>query len=559
MPAPRTVNYARPLERPPQRGIGIPRWAAPAVVTLIVGLCSGLPLLWLAWQVIRTPGALAGAFTDAFHLRLLGRTLLYNGLVGLIATIVAIPTAIVLGRGRGWAAKGVSLLLPVALLMPSIAYTYGCKQFLRLLHIDPVPAGVGDVIRCILTLAAWLWPLPAGVMGLALRRVDLNVQQQALLDGAYWRITARQLLGPAAAGLACAVVLATQEFAVYEPTGISVVATEVRIVFETGIFSSPFNPITAPSNPELLLTGDQALRATSALGAAAPLLMVIGILGGAGLWAVAKLSAAEELDAGPWPQALDAGWGVTALSILTVFVTLLVPIVSMVLSLKRPLDPVRVWRAFSPQVMGSLTLAAIAGALAIVLALAASVRGAKWAVGASLVTFLLGGQLLAIALIRLYNRPGLGWLYDAPPVVVMAYIARFGWLALLAAAATRTRPWRQVRELAAVDGATDGRAALHVVWPLAWPTLAAGALLVGILSLTEVPATVLISPLSPRPLVPLLMTWVHMLRYDDMLEGALLLMGMSGLGAGMAVGLVVSGKRLWRRGEGRRMKAEGGT
>ena len=72
------------------------------------------------------------------------------------------------------------------------------------------------------------------MLGLALRRVDADVQQQALLDGALLRVTARQLAGPAAAAMACVVVLASQEFAVYEPTGISVVATEVRMVFETG-------------------------------------------------------------------------------------------------------------------------------------------------------------------------------------------------------------------------------------------------------------------------------------------------------------------------------------
>src|SRR6476646_8795351 len=102
MSDPVSISYARPLERSARHSSGIPRWAAPAVVTIIVGLCSGLPLLWLAWQVIRTPGALAGAFTDAFHLKLLGRTLIYNGLVGVIATVLAIPAAIVLGRGRGW-------------------------------------------------------------------------------------------------------------------------------------------------------------------------------------------------------------------------------------------------------------------------------------------------------------------------------------------------------------------------------------------------------------------------------------------------------------------------
>jgi DNA-binding beta-propeller fold protein YncE len=44
-----------------------------------------------------------------------------------------------------------------------------------------------------------------------------------------------------------------------------------------------------------------------------------------------------------------------------------------------------------------------------------------------------------------------------------------------------------------------------------------------LLSMTEVPATVLLNPLRPQVFVPQLMTWVHTIRTDDMLEGSLLL------------------------------------
>ena len=44
---------------------------------------------------------------------------------------------------------------------------------------------------------------------------------------------------------------------------------------------------------------------------------------------------------------------------------------------------------------------------------------------------------------------------------------------------------------------------------------------VAALALSEVPATVLLSPQQPQMLVPLLMTWVHMLRYDPMIEASL--------------------------------------
>jgi DNA-binding beta-propeller fold protein YncE/ABC-type glycerol-3-phosphate transport system permease component len=295
-------------------------------------------------------------------------------------------------------------------------------------------------------------------------------------------------------------------------------------------------------------------RSAAAVATALPMVAVIAMLGAAAAWAGRRTSAAEEVDAGAWPRALEAGRGPLVVAWAIVSVTLVGPTAALVAarlgSAGRPVGPLEVLAKFRPQVEGSLLLASMAGAAALLVAFAATVRrrAPRWPLVVSLVTFLLGGQLLAIALIRLYNRAFLGWVYDAPPVVVMAYFARFGWLALLAAAVTTSRPWRPLRDLAAVDGADELRTAAHVVWPLAWPLLAASAVLVTVLSLTEVPATVLISPLRPQPLTPMLMTWVHMQRYDDMLEGSLLLMGMVLVLALVVAGLVFLGARITRAG-----------
>ncbi|MBC8108826.1 MAG: 6-bladed beta-propeller, partial [Anaerolineae bacterium] len=153
------------------------------------------------------------------------------------------------------------------------------------------------------------------------------------------------------------------------------------------------------------------------------------------------------------------------------------------------------------------------------------------------------GQLVAIALIRLYNHPQTVWLYQSALPVMMAYVARFGWIVLLAAGATFTAPWRSLRDLAAVDGASSFAAARYVVWPLAWPLLGASALFVTALSLSEVPATVLLAPQQPPMLVPLLMTWVHMLRYDPMIEASLLSAGIIVAIGVVAVGLWILGRR----------------
>jgi DNA-binding beta-propeller fold protein YncE len=232
---------------------------------------------------------------------------------------------------------------------------------------------------------------------------------------------------------------------------------------------------------------------------------------------------------------------------------LILPFGTMLGSVHRAFDPGRIWRTFYPPALGTLSIAAGAGAIGALMAASGLVRRLGWPLVLGLVTFLIGGQLLAIALIRLYNHPGLGrgfgWIYNGPGIVVMAYVARFGWLAIWASRSTWGRRWRGVRDMAAVDGAGALQVARHVIWPMAWPMVAACGVLLMLLSMTEVPATILLNPLRPPVFVPQLMTWVHMLRSDDMLEGSLLLAGIVVLLAGVvvALGLVARGRRapLW--------------
>jgi ABC-type Fe3+ transport system permease subunit/sugar lactone lactonase YvrE len=584
-------------------GRGTFAWSAGLWLLLIV--CCGLPLLWLVAQIALHPASLRGLRMDPFRWALLGRTLGYNAVAAVLATLLGLPAALVLGRGRGVVAGVLWFCLPVTLLLPSIAYAYAWAQFVRLasepagravaavlrpespvlhwlgidLRVAPVqrmllvPAGRADVLRCVWSLATWLWALPAGVMGLALRRLDADLQQQATIDGALWRVTARQLLGPMVAGLACVTILAVQEFAVYEPTGISVAATEVRQIFQTGSFSSPTNPITAPGGgpwiggdvgtpanvaPDALPGPDdtQRLAAAAAVTTALPLLLIVLALGGIAIWGVRRAAAGGNVEVEAWPATLNAGAVAKSLACLALVVTLVVPTATLIVTHREGYDFRKIWTEYTDQIIGSIFLAGLGGIAALFVAAAASVRRHRGLLALALVAFLIGGQLLAIALIRLYNRPLLsGWVYNAPPIMVMAYVARFGWLVLLAAGATWSRPWRTLRDMAAVDGAGPGRTALHVVWPLAWPLLVAATLLVLVLSLTEVPATVLIQPLRPQSIIPMLMTWVHIINYDSMIEASLLLMT-AALGIGsVAAGLLWIGVR-GRRIEDRRWRIE---
>jgi len=514
------------------------------LVWALLGVCCVLPLAWVVLQGVGNVPAWAEARVDAHRLNLILRTFGYNALVACCAVVVSLPAAWVIGRGSRRARGVVLAILPVTLLLPSIVYAYGWSQFLRLIDVRLAPQSWQDVARCIGSLTAWLWPVPAGVIGLALRRLDQNLQQQALMDGVLWRVTIRQLLAPLVVSGTIVMGLAVQEFAVYEPTGVSVLATEVRMVYETGAFSSGGNPITQPmaggsagSDPSARATDqsaratdqsaratDQSARATAAVVVGLPGLVMVMI--GAGVaWAwVRRAGAHDTVDAGPLPDVLRAGRGALVMALVVGAVAVVVPVGSMVLSLKvvRPVG--QVMTEFSPQVIGSLGLATGAGAVALLGGALLCVVRVRGAVALGIGTFLIGGQILAIALVRLYNHPMLeGWMYNGPGVMVTAYVARFGWIALLVGAMTWGKPWRELRDMAAIDGADASTTARHVVLPLVWPTLLAAGVFVMILSLTEVPATVLLASQRPPTFTPMLMQWVHLVRSDPMIEGSLLI------------------------------------
>lgn len=491
---------------------------------VIVGACCLVPLGWMVLALASRPELWRDVSPSSFRAALLVRTLVYNAGAAAIAVGLGLPVGLYLGRSRGMVSRIAWTVVPTAIFLPSLAYAYGWNQLLWLCRAVPVAATGADVLRCIWTLGAWLWAIPACTVGLALRRMDTNVQQQALMDGVLLRITLRQLAGPILAAWAACTILASQEFAVYEPTGISVIATEIRMVFDTGAFSSLVNPATATDiSGGGVMSPDQAARSAAAIATAIPLLVITGLLAvGAGLAAV-RYSAADAPSEGHWPRALDATKGLTALAWGLIAVTTLTPVVSLVLSARSGFFPRQVLVAFGPAVGGSLGLGMGTCLGALVIAASAATRWPRGALGAAMAAFLVGGQLLAIALIRVFNQPVISALYDGPVLPIAAYTARFGFLPLAAAASLWTRPWQELREMASLDGAGPVRTAANVVWPLAWPTLVAGAVLAGALSLSEVPATVLLTPQHPRVLTNLIQTWVHTVRYDPMIEASLLL------------------------------------
>src|SRR5512133_294762 len=105
---------------------------------ILVFLCCVLPLGWLVGQLALNPQVWVEMGLEPHRWRLLGRTLGYNAAVAVLAVLLGLPGALVLGRGRSWGARLLAVVLPLCLLLPSLAYAYGWSQFT---HLAEEPMG----------------------------------------------------------------------------------------------------------------------------------------------------------------------------------------------------------------------------------------------------------------------------------------------------------------------------------------------------------------------------------------------------------------------------------
>ncbi len=111
--------------------------------------------------------------------------------------------------------------------------------------------------------------------------------------------------------------------------------------------------------------------------------------------------------------------------------------------------------------------------------------------------FAVPGLVIALSLVVAALRvPGLGWLYQTFPLLVLAYVLHFGSQALGSAEdAVRAVP-ASIRESARLLNSDRSERLVRVDWPLMRPSLASGAGLVMLSTVKELPATLLLAPIG---------------------------------------------------------------
>src|SRR4051794_17878613 len=101
-----------------------------AITWSLLALILALPLAWMLLQLALHPAVFSELRLTPFRPQPLPRPPRYNAAVAVIATPLATPATIVVGRGRGIVARILTVLLPVPLLLPSVTYAYGWSQAL---------------------------------------------------------------------------------------------------------------------------------------------------------------------------------------------------------------------------------------------------------------------------------------------------------------------------------------------------------------------------------------------------------------------------------------------
>jgi iron(III) transport system permease protein len=113
----------------------------------------------------------------------------------------------------------------------------------------------------------------------------------------------------------------------------------------------------------------------------------------------------------------------------------------------------------------------------------------------SLLTFALPATVVGVGLISLYNRPGPpGWVYHSLAILVLAYMARFSFIAWAGISAVLAGVDASLFDAARVSGASPWRAYRRVFLPLAAGSLWALFLVLFILCFGELGIGVLLTP-----------------------------------------------------------------
>lgn len=463
----------------------------PAAAALGVGILVGLPLAFLVGHLVDA-GQLPDLLGRVAAWRLFARSLCLAAAVTVGSLAIGAPLGLLLGRtdlpARRilWLLHAFPALLPPFLVALGWFHLFGRQGYLgsvataELMFSDGGLAGV-----LILALA----PLVTSLVAVAAQGVDPALEEAARVVAPPPAVLFRILLPALRPALALGAILV---FALaFGELGVATLLR--RDVYPAAVFARLGGVDFAP--------GEALLLSLPILPVALGLVFAerrwcgrrsFGVLG-----ARSRRAAVLPLGHWRWPAAIGA-LGLAALAVAP-----LVALFSRAV-LGGGYSGAGTWLGGS--LWTSLTMGAATAAIATALGVVVGhevVRGSR--VGRALdalqvLAFVLPSAVLAVGVVTTWNRPGLGWIYGGPAILVVAALARYSVVAQRGCAVAFSQGSPHWLDAARVVGAGYLRRLLSIAVPAHRRGLAAAFLLTMVFVLRDLETAVILYPPGHQPL-----------------------------------------------------------
>jgi len=491
-----SLQADRPPGDPKRRGSksGRARQAPRFLVVFAVGvgLVFGFPGLFVLYRSVRLGAQLSSTFEEVRGP--LWRTVLLAVSVSVSAAVIGTFLAFLLARTQLPGKRLLRVLLILPLVFPSFVgaaafvtswapggLTY---EVLTAVGINP-PRRFRGFVPAWMVLTLFTYPYVLLPVLARFRTLRISLEESARLLGnssfaAFRRVTLPQLRPVVAAGSLLVFLYVISDYGAVQILGYD---TLTRVVFST-------------------LLSDQAVS----FSAAFTVLALAWLVASQERKASARVGADDKAEPSIYRRPVQLGrakvpalmvaWSV----VIAAFVT---PVATLLIWSGRGLSAGRV--DLSELVGPTLTTVlagVITGVLAILIVLPVAVLGVRFSTGVGRVAgtlvvagFALPGVVIALAFVFwALNFPGASLLYQTLPLLIVAYVVHFGAQALGAGeGAVRAVPDR-LREASRLLDASPLERLTRVELPLMRPGLTAGAGLVLLSTVKELPATLLLAP-----------------------------------------------------------------
>ena len=459
-----------------------------AVLGLVIGVVMAAPITYVLWR-----SASAGTHTwlrllDSGIPALLWSTVTLTLATTLLSVLVGVSLAWLVYRCDIPGRKVWRWLLALPLMMPSyvgaVAYimVLGPQGLVRS-ALGEVPFNLYSFSGVLLVLTLFKFPYVFLVVGAALRRMNRSFEETARAQGlgpwaVFWRVTIPFLRPAIGAGAVLTALCTLSEFGVVALLRYNTFTSAIYYQMES------FNRTAATVLSTVLIA------------------LTVAVLGFERTTRKRRrfhqtnnnYRSLETLDLGAW-RPLGLLWVVVVVT-LAVVVPLAVLVYWSVQGINRGALDNRFWvyGLNSVRVAGWAALAAVALALPVVY-----LRARHPSLPSALMDKLSGsgyalpGVVVGLGIVFIFNTH-IPWLYNTALLLVMAYLVRFMGQALHYGDASLSLISPRVDEAARGLGYPPWKVLVKVILPLISPGLLAGAALVFVSAIKELPATLVLRP-----------------------------------------------------------------